>query len=1283
MKPKIIVMLFVLLTLLLSVGQSTLPAQAQGYPGAQGVDDAYTTNQDTPLTVDAPGVLANDIPEPSGTYPLLVAWNSDPANGALTLNQDGSFVYTPNAGYCGTDIFFYAPYFDDPASGPSGSSEMMGKVTITVTCPATGTGTPEPPTPTPTATAEPPTPTATATVDPASSGTTVTNTNDSGPGSLRQAIVNANANPGPDTINFDLTGCPCTIVLTGGRLEITDDVTINGPGATVLAVDGNNASLVLMISSGAASISGLTVQNGFVTADIGSGIVSLGESLTLTDAVVRNNGGDANAGGGIAGQNMTLTNVTVSGNSAYVGGGIYGENITLTNVTISDNTGTFAGGGLTSAGQVSLTNVTITGNTSPTTRGGITVSNGSITLVNTIVSNNSGPEGDCFVDPNGDGSVIDGGGNVSWPDAGCPGLNADPLLGPLADNGGPSQTHALLPGSPAIDIAAAGPATDQRGVARPQGSAFDSGAFEVEQSAPTPTATATPEPPTAPIAYDDNFTINEDTALSGSTTNVLANDYDAKGTGLKAIRLSWPIGRLTFISSGSFSYRPPANFCGTDGFTYKANDGTADSNVATVTITVACVNDAPVAVNDAYTTDAGTPLSVPASGVLSNDVDVENDLLTAVLVSSPANGALTLNADGSFSYTPNGGFSGADSFTYKANDGAADSNVATVTLTVNPGANQPPAVAADSAAVTVVEGQPATNSGTASDPDGDAVSLTASVGAVVNNNDGTWSWSFPPTDGPAQSQTVTISASDGREGAAQTSFELTVNNAAPTANAGPDQSVYRNDTVTLSGTWTDPAGAADNLYSWKWDLDGDTVADDSGTASYGDTVARTTSFAVDGAATLTFSVTDKDGATHTDSVQITVVNRAPTASNQSLSTGEDTALPVTLAAADADHDPLIFNTLSLPANGTLSGEPPHLTYTPNPDYFGADSFTFQVNDGLAESNVATVNINVISVNDPAVAVDDSATSDEDTPVVIDVQANDSAGPANEDQTLTTTDVTAPAHGAVIIKLDGSVKYTPALNYNGSDSFAYTVCDSDNGCATATVTVLVNTVNDPPVAANDTVTTAEDTPVTFNVLANDDDVDGNLDAGSARVVNPPANGLLTAGSGGAFTYTPNPDYYGPDSFSYEVCDTDDVCDDATVTITVTPVNDAPVCGAAAPGVSVLWPANHQWEPVTISGITDKEGDAISISIDSIFQDEPTNGLGDGDTSPDGQGLGSSSAQVRAERSGKGNGRYYHIGFTASDGNGGECAGTVQVNVPKSQGKKGAAVDDGPLYNSTQP
>jgi len=125
----------------------------------------------------------------------------------------------------------------------------------------------------------------------------------------------------------------------------------------------------------------------------------------------------------------------------------------------------------------------------------------------------------------------------------------------------------------------------------------------------------------------------------------------------------------------------PSTLARTVSFT--VNDGAANSNTATVTITVNPLNDAPVAVDDAYATDEDTTLTVPAVGVLGNDSDVDGDPLTAVLVSGPAHGTLTLGGDGSFTYTPEANYFGPDGFTYLANDGTADSNVATVAITVN------------------------------------------------------------------------------------------------------------------------------------------------------------------------------------------------------------------------------------------------------------------------------------------------------------------------------------------------------------------------------------------------------------------------------------------------------------------------------------------------------------------------------------------------------------------------------------------------------------------------
>jgi len=309
---------------------------------------------------------------------------------------------------------------------------------------------------------------------------TVTNTNDSGAGSLREAITNAA--PG-DTINLSVTG---TITLTTGELLINKDLTISGPGADSLAISGNNASRVFKITTGTVNISGMTIRNGSGSGAGGGGGVNNSGTLTLSGVTISNNSEGAGFGGGAIfdSGDLTLINATITGNSSPAGGGgIYTRGVlTLTNVTINGNTSATGGGLRFDAGTATLTNVTISGNTTANEGGGGGICNGGVggtaTLRNTIVANDPSA-GNCS------GPIISSGHNLSSDNTcGFHGTgdlnNTDPLLGPLQDNGGPTFTQALLPGSPAIDAADPTdfPTTDQRGVPRPQGSGPDIGAYE-------------------------------------------------------------------------------------------------------------------------------------------------------------------------------------------------------------------------------------------------------------------------------------------------------------------------------------------------------------------------------------------------------------------------------------------------------------------------------------------------------------------------------------------------------------------------------------------------------------------------------------------------------------------------------------------------------------------------------------------------------------------------------------------------------------------------------------
>jgi VCBS repeat-containing protein len=281
----------------------------------------------------------------------------------------------------------------------------------------------------------------------------------------------------------------------------------------------------------------------------------------------------------------------------------------------------------------------------------------------------------------------------------------------------------------------------------------------------------------APVATVDTYSTNEDQALIIGAAGVLLNDTDADNDPLTAILVSGvQHGTLALNANGSFSYTSDVNYNGPDSFTYKANDGQADSNVATVSLAVTPVNDAPVASNDIYALNEDTTLT---ASVLANDTDVDGNALTVSRVSDPAHGTVTL-ANGSFTYTPATNYNGADSFTYKANDGQADSNVATVSLTVTP-VNDVPVARNDSYATT--EHKVLTVNAAAgvlandSDVDGDTLYATMvsgpTQGKLTFNSDG--SFVYKPLghyDGP---DSFRYKAFDGSASSDVTTVSITVN----------------------------------------------------------------------------------------------------------------------------------------------------------------------------------------------------------------------------------------------------------------------------------------------------------------------------------------------------------------------------------------------------------------------------------------------------------------------------------------------------------------------------
>ncbi len=299
-----------------------------------------------------------------------------------------------------------------------------------------------------------------------------------------------------------------------------------------------------------------------------------------------------------------------------------------------------------------------------------------------------------------------------------------------------------------------------------------------------------------------------------------------------------------------------------------------------------------------------------------------------------------------------------------------------------------------------------------------------------------------------------------------------------------------------------------------------------------------------------YTIDDAHGGSDTGSVAVTVaaINNPPVATDDVATTNEDTATDIAVLSddTDADGDALSVTSATDPPHGTTSvNGNGTIHYVPDANYNGDDTFGYTVSDGHGGSDTGSVTVHVTAVNDSPVAVNDTATTNEDVAVDVNVIGNDTDIDGN---TLTATGVSGATKGTASINANGTVHFVPTLNANGSGLFQYTISDGAGGTATGAATVTITPVNDPPVAVNDSATTAQGTPVTISVLANDTDIDGgSLSLGS---VSDPPHGTAVGNANGTITYTPDAGYNGPDALGYTASDGSAISNVGTVSITVT-------------------------------------------------------------------------------------------------------------------------------------
>ncbi len=633
----------------------------------------------------------------------------------------------------------------------------------------------------------------------------------------------------------------------------------------------------------------------------------------------------------------------------------------------------------------------------------------------------------------------------------------------------------------------------------------------------------------APVAAEQSVTTDENIAEAITLT---ATDGDNDPMTFSVV--TGPAHGTLSGTAPALTYTPTANYNGADSFTFKANDGTADSNTATVSITVNLVNVAPVAAEQSVTTDENI-----AEAITLTATDGDNDPMTFSVVTGPAHGTLSGTAP-ALTYTPTANYNGADSFTFKANDGTADSNTATVSITVNL-VNIAPVAAEQS--VTTDENIATAITLTATDADNDPMTFSVVTGPAHGTLSGTApDLTYTPTANYNGADSFTFKANDSLVDSNTATVSITVNlvNVAPVA---AEQSVTTDENIATAITLTATDGDNDPMTFSV--VTGPAHGTLSGTAP---ALTYTPTANYNGADSFTFKANDSlvDSNTATVSIIVNLVNVAPVAADQSVTTDENIATAITLTATDGDNDPMTFSVVTGPAHGTLSGTAPALTYTPTANFNGADSFTFKANDGLVDSNTATVSIIVNLVNVAPVAAEQSVTTDENIATAITLTATD-----GDNDPMTFSVVTGPAHGT----LSGTapdLTYTPTANYNGADSFTFKANDSLVDSNIATVSITVNLVNVAPVAAEQSVTTDENiaTPITLTAT------DGDNDPMTFSVVTGPAHGTLS-GIAPDLTYTPTANYNGADSFTFKANDSLVDSNIATVSIIVNLVNVAPV------------------------------------------------------------------------------------------------------------------------------
>jgi VCBS repeat-containing protein len=755
---------------------------------------------------------------------------------------------------------------------------------------------------------------------------------------------------------------------------------------------------------------------------------------------------------------------------------------------------------------------------------------------------------------------------------------------------------------------------------------------------------------TAPDAIDDAAVGSiggTTTVLADGRISVLTNDTDADGQPLRVTGFTQPAnGTVTVNPDGTFRYTHDGGEATGDSFTYTVSDGHGGTDTATVNLTIDGANNAPDAAADGAEVDEGGTITVLNGGavtVLANDIDADGHPLTVISHTQPANGMVAMQPDGTFSYTHDGSETTSDSFTYTVSDGHGSGDTATVNLTISPVNDAPYAVndrvlGSQGGTVTVLtDGR---NSVLVNDTDAEGQLLKVTNftqpanGTVTVNPDGTFTYTHD--GGETTSDSFTYTVSDGHGGTDTAIVHLNIGD----VNTAPD-AIDDAAGGSKGGTTTVLAGGQTSVLTNDLDVDGHPLKVTGFTQPANGTVTvnpdGTFTYTHDGGGTtsdsFTYTVSDGHGGTDTATVNLAIegVNTAPHAADDTATVDEGgtiTALNGGITSilandTDADSHPLTVIGFTQPANGTVTVNPDGtFRYTHDGGETTTDSFTYTTSDGHGSADSATVNLTITPVNDAPDAVDDGIIGSKGGTVAVlangqtSLLANDTDADSHP---LTVAGFTQPANGTVTVNPDGTFSYTHNGDETTRDSFTYTVKDSTGGMDTATVNLIIKGGgNNPPDALDDAAAVDEGGTITVlnggatNVLANDTDADGH----PLTVISftQPANGTVTVGRNGTFSYSHDGGETTSDSFTYTVSDGHGGTDTATVNLTITPVNDAPdaaddaLIGIKGGTITVLASGQNSvlandsdadGHRLTVTGLTQPSNGTVTMHPDGTF------------------------------------------------------------------------------------